>query len=186
MMKRTFIGVRVDASGELKAAISNLRSGLKNEDIKWVDISNMHVTLAFIGSTEEPMIKRIESMLINDFESFGIINFQLIGFGVFRNFKDPRIIWTAIENPDSLIITHEKVKRGLEELNIKLEDKQFKPHLTVARIKNLKDKDNLQKLILKYSDIPFQGVTIPEIVYYESVLLPSGPLYKPISIIKMN
>jgi len=54
-------------------------------------------------------------MLINDFESFGIINFQLIGLEVFRNFKDPRIIWTAIENPDSLIIAHEKVKRGLEE-----------------------------------------------------------------------
>ena len=71
-------------------------------------------------------------------------------------------------------------------MNIKLEDKQFKPHLTIARMKDLKDKDNLQKLILKYSDIPFQGVTIPEIVYYESVLLPSGPLYKPISIIKMN
>jgi len=27
-----------------------------------------------IGSTEEQMIKRVESMLNNDFESFGIIN----------------------------------------------------------------------------------------------------------------
>jgi RNA 2',3'-cyclic 3'-phosphodiesterase len=185
-MKRTFIGVRVDAGGELKVAISTLRAGLKNENIKWVDISNMHVTLAFIGSTEEPMIKRVVSMLNNDFESFGIINFRLSGFGVFRNFNDPRIIWTAIEDHDRLTEAHEKVKNGLGALNIKLEDKQFKPHLTIARIKDLKDKENLQKLTQKYANIPFQDVTISEIVYYESVLLPSGPLYKPISTIRLT
>ena len=185
-MKRTFIGVRVDAGSELKSAISTLRSGLKNENIKWVDISNMHVTLAFIGNTEEPMIKRVASVLKNDFESFGIINFRLSGFGVFRNFNDPRIIWTAIENHKRLIEAHKKVKNGLEALNIRLEDKQFKPHLTIARIKDLKDKENLQKLIQKYTNIPFQDVTISEIVYYESVLLPSGPLYKPLHIVRLE
>jgi len=185
-MKRTFIGVRVDAGSELKAAISFLRSGLKNENIKWVDISNMHVTLAFIGNTEEPMIKRVASVLKNDFLSVGIINFRLRGFGVFRNFNDPRIIWTAIENHDGLMEAHEKVKNGLGGLDIKLEDKQFMPHLTIARIKDLKDKEKLQKLTQKYANIPFQDVTISEIVYYESVLLPSGPLYKPIYIIKLG
>jgi RNA 2',3'-cyclic 3'-phosphodiesterase len=185
-MKRTFIGVRVDAGGELKAAISTLRAGLKNENIKWVDISNMHVTLAFIGSTEEQMIKSVESMLNNDFESFGIINFRLSGIGLFRNFNDPRIIWTAIENSDRLITAHEKVKNGLIELNIKVEDKQFKPHLTIARIKDLKDKENLQKWTQKYVNTQFQDVTISEIVYYESILMPTGPVYKPISTVKLN
>lgn len=185
-MKRTFIGVRVEAGSELKAAISILRLELKNENIKWVDISNMHVTLAFLGSTEELMVKRVESILKSDFKSFGIINFRLSGFGVFRNFNDPRIIWTAIENHDRLIEAHQKVKNGLETLNLKLEDKQFKPHLTIARIKDLKDKKNLQKLIKEFANIPFQDITISEIVYYESVLLPSGPLYKPISIIKLG
>jgi len=185
-MKRTFIGVRVDVESELKSAISFLRSGLKNENIKWVDISNMHVTLAFIGNTDELMVKEVQSMLSQDFEDFGIINFNLAGFGVFRNYNDPRIILTCIKNPESLVHAYEVVTIGLERLNIKSEDKQFKPHLTVARIKDLKDKENLQTLTQKYANVPFQDVTISEIVYFESILLPTGPLYKPISTIKLD
>jgi len=185
-MKRTFIAVRVDVGSELKDAISLLRSGLRDEDIKWVDISNMHVTLAFIGNTDEIMIKRVETMLSNDLKGFGIIDFQLTGFGVIRNFNDPRVIWTGIEDPGRLIQAHETVRNGLGLLNIKLEERKFMPHLTIARIKNLKDKNNLQKLIQKYSGIRFQDVTVSEIVYYESILLPTGPIYKPISNLLLN
>jgi 2'-5' RNA ligase len=180
-VKRTFIAVRVVPCDELKDAISSLRSGLVNENIKWVDISNMHVTLAFIGNTDEPVIKRVGSMLKNDFAGFGNIDFNVKGFGVFRNFSDPGVIWTGIENPERLIQAQEIVKRGLAELDIKLEDKKFMPHLTIARIKELKDKNNLQKLIHKYIGIKLQDVTVSEIIYYESVLLPTGPIYKPIS-----
>ena len=185
-MKRTFIAIRADAGSQLKDAISSLRAGLINENIKWVDISNMHVTLAFIGNTDEPIIKRVGSMLRNDLAEFGNIDFHFTGFGVFRNFNAPGIIWTGIENPERLIHAHEIVKRGLAALDIKLEDKFFRPHLTIARIKDLKDKNNLQKLIQKYTDIKLQDVTVSEIIYYESVLLPTGPIYKPISSVMLK
>lgn len=185
-MKRTFIAVRTDPGGELKNAVSSLRSGLRNENIRWVDISNMHVTLAFIGDTDEPKVKSVGSMLKDYFAGFGNIDFRLTGFGLFRNFNDPRIIFTGIENPDRLAGAHEIVKKGLEGLNIKLENRQFSPHLTIGRIKDLRDKNNLQNLIQKYEGIKLQDVTISEIVYYESVLLPTGPLYKPISKVMLN
>lgn len=185
-MKRTFIAVRTDPGEDLKDAVSSLRSGLRNENIRWVDISNMHVTLAFIGDTDDPIIKRVGSMLKDDFAGFGNIDFRLTGFGVFRNFIDPKIIFTGIENPDKLAGAHEIVKKGLEGFDIKLEDRQFNPHLTIGRIKDLRDKNNLQNLIQKYEGIEFQDVTVSEIVYYESVLLPTGPLYKPISKVMLN
>ena len=185
-MKRTFIAVKVDAGSELEDAVSYIRSGLRNEDIKWVDIGNLHVTLAFIGSTDEQMVKKVVVELNNDLKRFGSIDFHLTGFGIIRNFNDPRVIWTGIEAPARLIEAHEIVKRSLDGLNIKLEDRKFMPHLTIARIKNMKDKNNLQKLIQKYNGIRFQDVTISEIVYYESILLPTGPLYKPLSIIKLD
>jgi 2'-5' RNA ligase len=185
-MKRTFIAVRIDPGEELRNAVSSLRSGLRKENIRWVDISNMHVTLAFIGDTDGPMVKRIGSMLKDDFAGYGNIDFRLTGFGVFRNFNDPRIIFTGIDNRDRLAGAHEIVKKSLERLYIKLEDRQFKPHLTIGRIKDLRDKNSLQNLIQKYVGIKLQDVTVSEIVYYESVLLPTGPLYKPISTIMLN
>ena len=185
-MKRTFIAIRVDAGSELQDAISFLRSGLRGEYIKWVDAGNMHVTLAFIGNTDESLVKSVGAALENDFKGFGSFKFKLTGLGVFRNFTDPKIIRTGIKDPEELIRAHEIVRKGLGLLDIRPEDRQFSPHLTIARIKGIKDKNNLQKLIQNYANIPFQDVTVSEIMYYESILLPAGPHYKPISKVVLN
>jgi 2'-5' RNA ligase len=179
-MKRTFIAVKIDPGKELKNAISSLRSGLRDENIKWADLSNLHVTLAFIGDTDKLMIKSIKSMLENEFTGFGIIEFVLTGFGLFRNISNPRIIFSDIENPDKLIRAHEIIKKGLTDLDITLEERRFNPHLTIGRIKDLIDKNSLQKLVSEFAGMNLQEVSVSEIIYYESVLLPTGPIYKPI------
>lgn len=180
-MKRTFIAVKLDPGEDIKEAISFIRSELKNEPIRWVDLNNLHITLAFIGDTDEAMIKKVISMLKNDLAGLKEIDFDLTGFGLFKSINDPKVIWTAIENTDGLFAAHNFVKRGLESIAIKLEERQFRPHLTIGRIKDIRDKNKLQRLIQKYSGIVLQTVTVSEIVYYESILLPTGSLYKPIT-----
>ena len=180
-MKRTFIAVKVDIGEDFKDVVSTLREELVNENIRWTDINNLHVTLAFIGDTDESSVINIKSMLESDFSGFDSIDFRLTGFGVFRNFKDPRILFTDIENPERLIAAWEIVIKGLNALDIKLEERNFRPHLTIGRMKYLRDMNNLQELVQKYMNVKLQYVTVSEIVYYESVLSPQGSVYKPIS-----
>ena len=180
-MKRTFIAVSVEPGNELREAIASLKSGLRSESIKWVDISNMHITLAFIGNTDETAVNNVRAMLENSFSGFGEIRFSLNGLGVFKSFNDPKVIFAGIENTDKLVVSHEIVKEGLEVIDIKIENRLFSPHLTIGRIKELKDIGHFQKIIKQFARIPFQTVIINEIVYFESVLLPSGPVYKPIT-----
>jgi 2'-5' RNA ligase len=185
-MKRTFIAVKVDAGERLRGAIISLKEGLGNEKIKWVDFNNLHVTLAFIGDTHESTINDVGSMLKKDFAGFGNITFSIRGFGVFRNFRDPKVIFSGIENSEKLIEAHEIVRKGLWKLDIKTEDRQFNPHLTIGRTKEVNNKKELQELITKFTKEEFQHVTLSEVIYYESVLLPAGPIYKPISHICLN
>ena len=185
-MIRTFIGVKVDVAEDLKNAVALLKHSFRNENIKWVDFSNLHVTLGFIGSTDEQKVKEVILMLKKKFTGFGNIEFSIKGFGVFKSFKDPRIIFSGIENKDKLVAAFETTKEGLKDLDIKLEERQFNPHLTIGRIKALENKKNLQDLIQGYSVIEFQHVIISEVIYYESVLLPTGPIYKPITKILLN
>ena len=117
-MKRTFVAVRIDAGKELTETISSLRSELGNEGIKWVDLSNLHTTLAFIGDTDDQLIRSISTMLENEFAGFGKINFILKGFDLFRTINNPKIIYTVIENTAGLIQAHEIVKVGLEKLKV--------------------------------------------------------------------
>jgi RNA 2',3'-cyclic 3'-phosphodiesterase len=183
MIKRTFIAVKISVDKDLKSAIDLLRKGLAKEKIRWIDDHNMHITLAFIGDTHEKTIKDIISMLDSKLKGSGRIAFGLRSFGVFKNFRDPRVIFTAIENPENLMTAFITIKSGLEGLGIKIEEREFKPHLTLGRVKFLSDTDNLKVLLSKFENVKFQDVIVDEIIYYESILRPEGPEYKPLQII---
>jgi RNA 2',3'-cyclic 3'-phosphodiesterase len=185
-MKRTFIAVTVETGNELVEMISILRSTLKNDSIKWIDPDHLHITLAFLGDTRDDAIKQISSMLVKTCSGFGDFTFTISGLGIFRNFNDPRVIWAGIERSDKFEKLYDILKSGLNELGIETEDRQFNPHLTLGRIKYLNSRDQLVKLIHQYSKTVFQHVSISEIVFYESILKPSGPMYVPIAVTKLN
>jgi RNA 2',3'-cyclic 3'-phosphodiesterase len=180
-MKRIFIAVKVEAGEILLKMISSLKSGLSNENIKWTNPDNIHITLSFIGDTEEEKINIISAMLKVKCEGFGRFELIIRGSGVFKNLSDPRIIWTGIDPSERFMQLNAFVMNGLKDAGIKTEERPFKPHLTIGRIKNLKDKTVLKTLIDKYQYTEMQKVPVNEVTLYESILLQSGPEYKPIA-----
>jgi 2'-5' RNA ligase len=102
------------------------------------------------------------------------------GTGVFRSYSDPRIIWTGIEPSDRLKQLNELIISGLRNLNIDPGDKPFNPHLTLGRIKHLNNKDSFKILIQQYQNTDIQKIPVTEVVLFESILLSTGPVYKPI------
>ena len=184
-MKRTFIAVRAEAGEELREMIIALRSELRNDNIKWVDINNMHITLAFLGETAFDLISPVSMLLKERCSGFGAFNFTIRGLGLFRDFHDPRVIWAGIGASDEFSDLHMIVRQGLISIGIKPDERQFKPHLTLGRINRLKNTGVLKRMIGKHENQIFQTVSVREVVYYESILQPSGPLYLPIFVCKL-
>jgi RNA 2',3'-cyclic 3'-phosphodiesterase len=180
-MKRIFIALKVEAGPALLGLISSLKSGLQNDSIKWTNIDNIHITLAFLGDTQKSLINDISIMLAEECRGYGKFSLTLKGCGLFRNLSDPRILWTGIEPSDRLIQLNESIMNGLKMLNIKMEDRPYNPHLTLGRIKHLNDKDLLKLLIDRFQNIELQTVPVYDIIFYESILLQSGPIYKPLA-----
>jgi 2'-5' RNA ligase len=180
-MRRIFIAVKVEAEESLLKLISSLKSRLSNENIKWTNPDNIHITLSFLGDTEENLIKVIKSILKEKCEGSGKFELIIRGSGVFRNLNDPRIIWIGIEPSEKLMRLNGFIMKGLKELGIKMEERPFKPHLTIGRIKHLNDKESLEALMEKYQDSEIQRIRVNEVILYESILLQSGPVYKPIT-----
>lgn len=179
-MKRIFIAVKVEAGLNLLNIITSLKSGLENEKINWTNPDNIHITLAFLGDTKEKQVKSIGAILKKRCEGSGSFELILKGSGVFKSFKDPRIIWTGIEPSEKMIHLNQLVKTGLTESGIVIEDRPFKPHLTLGRVKHIGDTDALKRLLESYNDMEIQKVPVNEVILYESILLQTGPLYKPI------
>ena len=184
-MKRIFIALKVEPDHTLLTMISSLKSGLSTENIKWINPENIHVTLAFLGDTEEEMIKIISEMLKGVCEGSGTFELIIRGSGVFKNLSDPRIIWTGIEPSGKLVKLHEIVVKGLKNTGIKLEEQPFNPHLTIGRIKFLKDRNVLKTILDKYQNTEIQIVPVSEVILYESILLQTGPVYKSIEKYKL-
>ncbi len=120
-------------------------------------------------------------MLQKKCEGSGRVELFIRGSGVFRNVNDPRIIWIGIAPSEKLLNLNSRIMKGLTELGIKIEDRPFKPHLTIGRIKRLNDKETLRALIEKYQNLEIQKSVIKEVILYESILLQSGPVYKPLT-----
>ncbi len=185
-MKRIFIALKIEAGENLLKMISDLKAGLKEENIKWTGIENLHITLAFLGDTAEEKIEIISQMLKGICEKSGEFEMEIRGAGVFKGFSNPRVMWTGVEASEKLTRLSLYVKDGLNERGIVIEDRPFNPHLTLGRIKNVRDKEALRMLISRYNNAFIQLQEISEVILYESILLQKGPVYKPLGVFKLE
>jgi hypothetical protein len=104
--------------------------------------------------------------------------------GDYQNFDGTIVLGNAqqVPNPTEVLTILSKPAQNLvvNLMGVKLEDRPFNPHLTLGRIKNLKDLSSLKDLMAEYENSVIQKVFVDEVILYESLLLPSGPVYKPV------
>lgn len=175
---RTFVAAEI-TDQDILSSTKNLQSNLRIE-AKPVELQNMHFTLLFLGDISEDMGQRVQNELKTiQFDSFDI-SFE--GVGAFPKPKFPRVVWIGVKDGAKQLVDLAKiVEEKLSPLGFK-SDKEFKPHITVFRIKN-KIGDITDELS-KYSNEKFGSQKISEIKLKKSVLTPSGPIYSDLQVIK--
>lgn len=184
-MRRIFIAVKTEPSAEFTGMYSSLKALLGRERITWVNMDNIHLTLVFLGDTDEEMINVAGIVLKQKCTGFGNFSFTLSGTGVFRNFRDARVIWAGIQDPERLLELNKQIVSGLKDSGFKIEDRQFSPHITIGRIKSIMDPELLKSALGRYSNTYFQEVIVKEVILFESILKPSGPVYRPIGVFRL-
>jgi 2'-5' RNA ligase len=70
------------------------------------------------------------------------------------------------------------ITEGLKLNAFEVEERQFKPHLTLGRVKSVKNIENLKTMLERDKDTQFQIVHVSEVILYESILMQTGPIYK--------
>ena len=176
-MKRTFIAVKIQPETTLLNAYNNIKTQFPNDKIKWVEPDNLHITLKFIGVTSNQQIGMISNTLNEISASFNGFEIAVKKFGIFGKTSWPRVLWLGIEDGGKMESLASNINDHLFNYQIPKEEKKFSPHLTIARIKYFKSASRLADLIRDYSETEFQKSQVREIIFYESILQPSGPIY---------
>ena len=133
---RSFIAV--DLSNQARLQIEELVRELKKSDapVGWVRVEGIHLTLKFLGNVAPEMIEEIKPVLAGIASETGPIHIEPGGCGAFPTIKAPRVIWVGLRGPlGSLAALQKKVEEAMIPFGFAPENRPFKPHLTVGRVK---------------------------------------------------
>lgn len=127
---RLFIGITFQE--EVNREIRSFSDKLKEQSLKgkFTSEGNIHLTLVFLGETEEDKLPEIDACLKSIFvEPFAI---KIGGLGMFEK-KGGDIYWMAVKRSRELSELQKKLEQELTSRGFKLENKPFVPHLTLGR-----------------------------------------------------
>jgi 2'-5' RNA ligase len=154
-------------------------------DVKLVEPENVHITLKFLGDTDEGLINQIEEIIKNAAKGTSPFEIQLKGSGVFPNQNYIRVMWIGINNGEQIGKISNKIDEQTQELGFAKEKRGFSAHLTIARVKSVKNKDKLLQVIDKYRDVEFGSFKVDSIKLKMSELKSEGPIYTTLKDVKL-
>jgi RNA 2',3'-cyclic 3'-phosphodiesterase len=153
--------------------------GWLGRGVSWVEPRGMHLTLRFLGECPENQVPAIEDEITECCRGIGPFTMQISGSGVFPNPKRPRVYWAGLKAPHDLIELQERLEIRMQHLGFEKEENSFKPHLTLARIKDPIGKERMTEALLSYK-IESAPLTVSEILLMRSHLSPQGARYEAI------
>ena len=180
---RGFIAIAIDVPHKVVEIENEIRKTGAN--VKLVEPGNMHLTLKFLGDTDNELVDEIEKIMKESVEGVNPFNVQLKGTGVFPNQNYIKVVWIGIQNGEQIIPIAHKIDEKISKLGFKKEKRGFSPHLTIGRVKSAKNKDKLIQIIEKYRDVQFADLKIEFLKLIKSELTPKGPIYTTLKEIKL-
>lgn len=154
-----------------------------DKSLKWESKEKIHLTLKFVGEVDEELIPQIINEL-TFLEQYKTQILQITGFGFFFHFKEPKVLWAGLKYSDELKNIAERLNDFFVKYGIEKENRPFKPHLTLMRIKNNPGDNFINKFKnSKFEPISFQSNSISLI---KSELKPSGAVYTEIKKYKLR
>jgi 2'-5' RNA ligase len=169
--KRTFIAINVDLGPAFRDAYDTLREKLSDEAIRWVGDDKMHITLNFLGDTTDEQVAQIGRELLDVCKSNEPFTFELQPPGYFGRGRDIRFCSFMREKPQPWKSCKKAPPKIITAAGFTPESRPFSPHLTIGRIKFLRDVENFKKTLARFDDL-LQTVRVNEVIFYESILKP--------------
>ena len=174
---RTFLSVPV--SREVSSKKNMLYSTLEtvDGDINWVKNAQLHLTLKFLGHTPESSIDNVIDHVEKITPNMKPYDFKIDKTGCFPVPTRPRTLWLGVKGTlDPLLTMVESIETALESLGFPRSDREFSPHITLARIKYpQKHTPNVDPFLKSsYDPIDFP---VDRVQYFSSELLPTGAVY---------
>jgi len=152
--------------------------------IAWVPHGNVHLTLKFLGDIEPADIDPIVAVIAECARRIVPLILSASGLGVFPDLRRPRVVWLGLTGDmPRLIAFQQDLDTRLVAFGkgrFKPEERPFKGHLTLGRIKARIDSGILIKALRETGRVASPAFTVDAVHLIQSRLTPSGSIYTPL------
>jgi 2'-5' RNA ligase len=177
-MTRAFIALKLPA--HVIDALGDLQSALKNQGLKlrWVQPANIHLTLKFLGDVSAEQLQAVKSVIQELSGSQTVFILESKGLGVFPTVKKARVLWSGIHGDvDRLATLQSDLDKALAGIGFVPDNRKFKGHLTLGRVKGRIDGKTLAAAITACGAFASSSWKVERLVLFKSDLKPSGAVY---------
>ena len=162
------------------ALATDLQARLKRHGLKlqWMRPQNMHLTMKFLGEVSKARIGDVAAALHRAALEAVPMEVSAQGLGVFPSIRKPRVLWFGLGGQvDLLGDACDHLESALAEKGFARERRPFRPHLTLARIKQVVDPGRLLEAIQAVGQYDPVGFRLTEWLLFQSDLRPQGAIY---------
>lgn len=146
--------------------------------VKLTNSDKIHLTLAFIGEQSDELKNKLTQIIQT--AATGIATFEVTPAYIdgFPNLHHPQVLWVGVKGDiDKVLLIRERIKDGLENLRLPVDERRYTPHITFAKFNNqIQITKELEVELEKIMAISFDPIQISSIKLLESI--PSGSFHK--------
>ena len=175
---RLFIAIELPDA--IKQAIAGVQEQIRMSGMSaaWTRPEGIHLTLKFLGEVPESQVQEVMAALSRAAQGRGTLDLAVEGAGAFPNVKNPRVLWIGVAGDiDKLEALQAAVEDAMERAGFKREARTYSPHLTLARIKFPKPRDNWQQVIEGVKDVKLGRFEAGHVSLMKSELKREGAVY---------
>jgi 2'-5' RNA ligase len=183
---RCFIAVNL--TEEVRKSLADVISELRKSraDVKWIPPGNIHLTLKFLGNTDDSLVPAISESLSKKLSHYKPFYIKIADVGCFPSEKHPRVIWIGMEGADELKEIQKDVDAEISTFGFAPDDRPFSPHLTIGRVRSARNLTELMKYFEGFKAADFGTIAIRDIHIMKSDLKPAGAEYSSLAEIPLG
>jgi RNA 2',3'-cyclic 3'-phosphodiesterase len=167
---RFFIALEIP--DESKQELEDVQQGLKNliPNFKPSFVEKLHLTIAFVGEQPDELKERLIEVMTRGAEGISGFSVSPAYIDGFPHLHQARVLWIGVKGDiDKLYILRHRIKDGLMDLNLSVDERRFVPHIALGKVSNLQlsplQEEGLEKIELQ----TFKPIRVNSIKLFESI-----------------
>jgi 2'-5' RNA ligase len=152
----------------------------------WVRPETQHLTFAFLGDQREALIDSLAQPLTASVGAIARFEARLRGCGLFPNPRRARVGWIGLHPESGFEQIAHAVREVVTKHGVTLDGGEFKPHLTLMRIRDTWPPASIElftKSLRDYESAPF---VVSEVTLFSSQLHPKGAIHTPLRTFELS